>query len=613
MQSENFSRPFRLLSVQQGRPYIVWMSFWLLLVAIVFIVSIYFNWQHWGDIGAVNNDIHREFTVPLRLSRGEVIYKDFNFLYGPLPAYLNSWIIQIPFLKPFTILRSAALLLCFVNLFFLWLICRELKLSWVFGPVLFGIVGWKTPETLTNLTSFNNAYATLFATFGTWCAIRTLKSSGWPWIGLGVAAAGALLSKPEGVFILGLATIGACVCNRCFDAKLLYRYGLRWAAGFIFLAVPFVMFLFYKGLSWYNLTEGILQRRFQEKLSQGFISQYGYFFGINHVLVIVAGCTLVFLIFYLIKLYQARRHFAFWSILFAVGLAAIVLVRLGQLSRLLNDYQNLGDFFGGILGYWWYRQLPDGIPKKGFLIFWLSSFGGWLRPLFHIGALVIPFRVGGGMLLAVIFWFLMLPFLFQRVYPAVNRDSKWITNVFIKIGCVSILVFGFTGLYFSWNNQWKHPTVKFETPYGSFSTSSHLKSTQVGVAAIEWLRQNLQSEERIAALSSLPVELVLGWLPCTPITSTIGYQIYPGDSERIIEALEANRDVKYVLVNIADGGYHFGVQDYKLADYLDGKWRQVFRAGVSDSLSLNRLALLSPERKRDAGVEKAGIIIFERE
>lgn len=579
---------------------------WLILSLIVIVFSVYFNWSHWGNLALVNDDIHREFVTPVRLVNGEILYKDFNFLYSPLPPYINSLLIRIPISDTFTTLRIIAFSLFSLTLLFLWFICRDIGLSWLFGPVLFGIVSWTNSYTF-NPSSFNGIYATLFATFGTWCAIRTLRGEKLAWYGLGFAYAGAFLSKPEGVFVVGLALIGACIFNIRENKKLAFKNILLCLVGVVSLFVPFTIFLFNKGLTLMNLVEGILQQRFQKNLSMGFIEQYNYFYGINHVLVITAGVVFIVLIFYLMNLYHTRQFFKFYAVFFLSVSVAVVLTIYGQLTRVTDDYQNLGDFFGGLLGYWWYRQLPDS-PKKGFFIFWLSSLGGWLRPLFHIGALVIPFRVGGGMLLAIFFWFLMLPVLFIKMYPKLTDSTERIKRHFIKIGSLCVFIFGLTGLYLNWNSQWKFPAVQFQTKYGSFLANREAESTQLGVEVIAWLKENLKDNNRIVALEGLPIELVLDSLPIIPL-SQMNYQIYNGDTPKIITILETRQDIKYILVHIRPGGYDFGIQDYKLADYLDNKWQQIERFRVPDQL-LN-LTQMSPARKKEAELIR-GFIIYSR-
>jgi len=168
--------------------------------------------------------------------------------------------------------------------------------------------------------------------------------------------------------------------------------------------------------------------------------------------------------------------------------------------------------------------------------------------------------------------------------------------------------FGIAGLYFSWNTQWKYSTVKLETPYGSFLANSNEESTALGLEVINWLRQNLKQGRRIVALEGLSIELVLGWLPCIPL-SGLNYQIYEGDTERIISVLDEKPDVEYVLVQVRHGGYHFGIQDYKLADYLDTKWEQTARISVPQQLTT--LSNMSPGRKHDCGLIR-GFIIYGR-
>lgn len=586
---------------------ISWFSFWLILSVIVLIVSIYFNWSHCGNLALVNDDIHREFVTPIRISQGEVIYKDFNFLYGPLPPYLNSWIITISPLKVFTTLRIVAFVLLLLDILFLWRISRQIALSWLFGPVLFGIVPWTDPYTF-NPTTFNAIYTTFFATFGIWCAIKTLRGKYWPWIALGIACAGAFLSKPEGFFTVSLACIGAYLYLVHIKRNFHYTNILYWLAGFISFALSFVVYLLYKGLTWPELIEGLLQRRFQANLYAGYIEQYNYFFGINHVVVIAAGCVFIAIIFLLVKLYLAKRWPALLLVISLFAIAAFIFALSGQLIRVIDDYKTLGAFFGGISGYWWYKQLPEGNLKKGFFIFWLASLGEWLRPLFHIGALVIPFRVGGGMLLAVIFWFLILPSLFQKLWPGFVKNPEQVVDIFIKIGCVSVLVFGATGLYLNWDTQWRYPAEKFETPYGFFLANRSEESTKVAMEVIDWLDRNLKNDRRIVALEALPVELVTGSLPCIPL-SQLNYQIYEGDTQKIISILEQREDIEYILVAVRHGGYHFGIQDYKLADYIDNQWKQAARFNVPAQLT--SLSQMSAGRKYDSGLV-IGFIIYAR-
>jgi hypothetical protein len=198
------------------------------------------------------------------------------------------------------------------------------------------------------------------------------------------------------------------------------------------------------------------------------------------------------------------------------------------------------------------------------------------------------------MLLAVIFWFLILPSLFKRFYPDLIENLWRVQNIFIKIGYICVFVFGLTGLYISWNGQYKYASMKFKTPYGNFLVDRDSEGTQAGIKAIEWVGNHLAPGKRVVVLSGLPVELALGWLPAIPL-SQLHFQVYAGDSQRIISILKSRQDIEYVLVQAGQGAYNFGVQDYKLSDYLDTEWKPA----------------MPGDRKKDSGLVR-GFIIYER-
>ena len=59
----------------------------LALMAICFAVLLALSWQKWADLAI---DGGREMNTPLRLLRGERLYSDVYYLYGPLAPYLNA-------------------------------------------------------------------------------------------------------------------------------------------------------------------------------------------------------------------------------------------------------------------------------------------------------------------------------------------------------------------------------------------------------------------------------------------------------------------------------------------------------------------------------------------
>lgn len=81
---ETLSRPPEAL----GRPDIPG----LLVVLVSLAVGILASWQRWGNPLV---DAGREMNVPLRLSRGEMLYSGVGYIYGPLSPYLNALLYRV--------------------------------------------------------------------------------------------------------------------------------------------------------------------------------------------------------------------------------------------------------------------------------------------------------------------------------------------------------------------------------------------------------------------------------------------------------------------------------------------------------------------------------------
>ena len=56
-------------------------------LAAVFALFVVRSWLAWGDLDA---DYGREMFVPLRISQGDVIYRDVRYPYGPAIPYLHA-------------------------------------------------------------------------------------------------------------------------------------------------------------------------------------------------------------------------------------------------------------------------------------------------------------------------------------------------------------------------------------------------------------------------------------------------------------------------------------------------------------------------------------------
>ena len=65
---------------------------WLGLLAACWVAELAITWERWGNPLV---DCGREMNLPLRLARGETLYSQVSFLYGPFSPYLNAGLYRI--------------------------------------------------------------------------------------------------------------------------------------------------------------------------------------------------------------------------------------------------------------------------------------------------------------------------------------------------------------------------------------------------------------------------------------------------------------------------------------------------------------------------------------
>lgn len=65
---------------------------WLVLLAVCWVAELAITWERWGNPLV---DCGREMNLPLRLARGETLYSQVSFLYGPFSPYLNAGLYKI--------------------------------------------------------------------------------------------------------------------------------------------------------------------------------------------------------------------------------------------------------------------------------------------------------------------------------------------------------------------------------------------------------------------------------------------------------------------------------------------------------------------------------------
>lgn len=62
------------------------------IIALVFITLLFFSWHRWTGLII---DSGRELDLPLRLLRGELLYRDVYYLYAPLSPYFNALLYKV--------------------------------------------------------------------------------------------------------------------------------------------------------------------------------------------------------------------------------------------------------------------------------------------------------------------------------------------------------------------------------------------------------------------------------------------------------------------------------------------------------------------------------------
>ncbi len=192
-------------------PPIVWRLAGLAAVASLAAYMLHLSWLRWG--GDLVYDVGREMCVPAFILQGRMPYRDFFYLYGPLPPFLSAAAYALLGVRLASLHVAGGLVLAAVC-WLLYHLGREHLPRWeTTAAVLFFIAVlpfqcYYFAAIFTYLLpySFAALYATLFALASLWAFLRYLAT------GRGVFSAGTalcltlgLLSKAE----IGLAAWGA--------------------------------------------------------------------------------------------------------------------------------------------------------------------------------------------------------------------------------------------------------------------------------------------------------------------------------------------------------------------------------------------------------------------
>jgi hypothetical protein len=99
---------------------------YFLAVLASFAAGLAASWARWGHPLI---DSGREMNVPLRLLRGELLYRDLRYIYGPLSPYLNAALYAI-FRPSLWVLWGRGIITTIVILAITWLLARQILFRW---------------------------------------------------------------------------------------------------------------------------------------------------------------------------------------------------------------------------------------------------------------------------------------------------------------------------------------------------------------------------------------------------------------------------------------------------------------------------------------------------
>ena len=205
-----------------------------LLPYAVFLILVAVSWNRWIEPFV---DTGRELMVPARLARGEALYRDVRFYYGPLAPYLAAGV-DLAAGRSFAARIALAALVALLHLEALRRLARRLLpdgLAALAASVAVGVTFFLRPG---GCHLFPYSLDTSLAVTAATCAV-VLSASGGSLIRDRFAAIGllvALLARPE----IGIAAIAALAVERLFASDGPAKRRLAWLAAIPLLAAGVV-------------------------------------------------------------------------------------------------------------------------------------------------------------------------------------------------------------------------------------------------------------------------------------------------------------------------------------------------------------------------------------
>jgi 4-amino-4-deoxy-L-arabinose transferase-like glycosyltransferase len=200
-----------------------------LLLLVLFTVLLAVSWQRWTSVIA---DSGRELDLPLRLLRGEALYRDVHFLYPPFSPYFNALLYRL-FGPHLGVLQISGALCSLLLVWLCYRLTRRLLNERESALAVGGVLVWcvfKPAGNLISPYSYAALHALLFALTAVWLTLRyvereQLKYLCYAGLCLGLAA----VTKQEFALAGALTVTAAVAFVHRYDWRALMR-GVAWAA-----------------------------------------------------------------------------------------------------------------------------------------------------------------------------------------------------------------------------------------------------------------------------------------------------------------------------------------------------------------------------------------------
>jgi len=551
---------------------------WLIFVssAAVFIYLLHLSWFKWGDLIV---DTGREMYAPLRICSGDVLYRNFYYIYGPFSPYLNALFFKALGIKLSSLVvcgiitaSVAGILVYKVSRIFLGKFCSALVLwtfyiVFAFGQyVYYGNYNFIVPYSYGAIHSVTFALAALYFFY---CWLRGGRRAG---LLTTLFITLALLSKIE----VGLSIFVAVACGGMLRGKARFK-----ALGFIifpFLAFGIIYLLFSisrGGLG--DLLAGMLGAIRPNASIPGWLSGAA---NLKENIVIII------------------KSFVNYLILAAIFICGGVVEKRGRFYffRSQEDLKNrtVPFFFSFVIGVifisagcffvkkffpfdWQYRSLPvflalaisaflpaaviaktEAEKNKLLTLFCLAllSFLLLARTFFFVR----PGHYGFYLLVpGMIFYYILFLEVIPRLLPAA------INKAFFKIAFSAVFIIFIAGHFGLSRFCYANKTLKVSTPAGTVSNFYNNREENCS-KLIEYLRQETTAEDTLVVFPEGPMINFMAQR-----RNPLYYCMYmpldlnrKGATDRVIREMERFK-VSYVVINqrLADEqGYPVFGQDY---------------------------------------------------